>query len=311
MVPIVKAEGVNVAVERKLQEVQLARIGAQLRDLSATRETLRALGEDPDAYAHNLGRQYADLSRKVRQSTTPAERGLSPVLSETLDRLADIFGWWNKIVAPNLSVVLAQTPTGPNAGGTFGADIINGNYLSFGGDMYAGAVEQWWIFTWQTIVQFPTTSSGLAGTASLAFRFNVPASLMFYTQNLVTGSVHAYVTVATTNNSNQRPIDFTHPASSQFSIATTLPAPGVPPMVDGTANVTGAIQLEAGSTPALGILLGMIVSIANGDALINPAENSFMYVVPPDATMPTDIGKIEYRQDPPFWVEGVAKMFTQ
>jgi hypothetical protein len=198
----------------------------------------------------------------------------------------------------------------PEAGGTFGADIF-GDYLAFGGQLFAGAVEQWWIFTWYTIIEFPPTSPELVGTASLAYRFNVPASLMFYQQDILSGSVHAYVTVATTSDDTRNAINFAQPVSSQFAIATDLPAPGVPPMVGGTAQVTGSIPLQAGGHPALGILLGMIVSIQNGVALVNPAENSFLYFVPPDATMPTDIGKIEYRQDPPFWVEGVAKMFSQ
>ncbi len=302
---------INEAVQRKLQEVQLARIGAQLRELSSARETIKALGEDPEAYGRRLGQQYAELSRIIRQPVQLAKPGLSPVLAATLNQLADIFGWWVKIATPPLSVALVQTPTGPDAGGTFGADIINGNYLAFGGDMYAGTLEQWWVFTWQTTVQFPTTSPELVGTASLAYRFNVPASLMFYHQDVLAGSVHAYVTVATTNDINSRPIDFTHPTSSQFAIAATLPAPGIPPMVGGTAQVTGSIPLMAGGTPAVGILLGMIMSVANGSALVNPAENSFMYIVPPDATMPTDIGKIEYRQDPTFWIEGLARMFAQ
>ena len=42
--------------------------------------------------------------------------------------------------------------------------------------------------------------------------------------------------------------------------------------------------------------------------MILPGEYSSITLAPPDATMPTDLGKIEYRRDPPFWVEAVAKM---
>jgi hypothetical protein len=80
--------------------------------------------------------------------------------------------------------------------------------------------------------------------------------------------------------------------------------------VGGSAKVSGTIPLLPGGTPAIGIIMGLVISVVDGDLLIIPGENSLINLLPPDATSPADLGKIEYRRDPPFWVEVVAKMFA-
>ena len=84
----------------------------------------------------------------------------------------------------------------------------------------------------------------------------------------------------------------------------------MPAISGGTAKFSGTIPLVPGRTPAIGIIVGLIISVADGDVLILPGEFSNITLAPPDATMPGDLGKIEYRRDPPYWVEAVAKMIA-
>ena len=116
-----------------------------------------------------------------------------------------------------------------------------------------------------------------------------------------------YATVATTNDLAHHSIDFNHPASSDFAIIATLPAPGVPPILIGTSKIYGTIQLLPGATSAIGIIIGLIVSLVDGGVLILPGEFSSINLAPPDATSPTDLGKIQFRRDQPFWVEASRK----
>ncbi len=297
------------AAQRKLEEVQLATLSARLKELSNNREIVRALGGDPERYASQLAKQYADLSRK-RRPTRLVARSLPANLTAILDRFGDIFNWWQYVVAPNATVGLDQPPATTDASGSIGADIFQGE-LALGGEISNGDMqEQWWVNTWQYIVPFPATPSSSPSSASLSYRFDVSAILDFYRQDLVTGSVHVYATVATTNDLANRLIDFNNPVSSDFAIVATLPASGVPPQVSGVTHVTGTIPLVPGATPAIGILIGLIISVASGDLLVLPGD-SFINLIPPGATVPSDLGKIQYRSDPPFWVNAVAKMFTE
>jgi hypothetical protein len=158
------------------------------------------------------------------------------------------------------------------------------------------------------MVSLPATPANLSAPASLSYRFNIGASVNFYRQDVVTGSVNAYATVATTGDVANRPIDFNNYASSDFAIFTALPTSKVPPILGGTVKVSGAIPLVPGRTLAIGIVVGLIISVTQGEVMILPGEYSSITLAPPDATMPTDLGKIEYRRDPPSWVEAVAKM---
>ena len=302
-------KGLADASQRTLEGAQLARLAAQLRELGNTRDLIRALGDDPDQYAGRLAAQYKDLSQKLHLPGPPRVVSQAARLSATLDRLGDIFSWWDKILVPNATVKLVQTPGGANTGGTgIGAEIYRGD-IALGGDVWnSGTQEQWWVNTWQYMVSLPATPANLTGPASLAYRFNVGASVNLYRQDVVTGSVNAYATVATTGDVASHPIDFNNYASSDFAIFATLPSPKVPPILSGTVKVSGTIPLVPGRTPAIGIVVGLIVSAAQGEVMILPGEYSSITLAPPDATMPTDLGKIEYRRDPPFWVEAVAKM---
>jgi hypothetical protein len=304
--------GADSAARRVLEEVQLARLAAQIRELGVTRDVVRALGEDPDQYAARLVKQYRDLAARLRKSVPLQARSLPPNVVATLDRLGDIFNWWKSVLAPNATVMLVQTPGGAETGGTgIGADIFQGD-LALGGEIWnAGTAEQWWVNTWQYTVAFPGTPQYLGRPASLSYRFNIGANIAFYRQDVVSGSVHVYVTVASTPDINTQPIDYNNFASSDFAIIATLPTSTVPPMLSGSAKVTGTIPLVAGGTPAIGILIGLIISVVDGDVQIIPGEYSSIILAPPDATMPSDIGKVEYRRDPPFWVEAVGQILDR
>lgn len=300
------SEAQTKAAQAILEDIQRARLSTSLRELGTKTDLVSAFGEDPKAYANGLTKQFADLSAKQTIPAALPVKNQSSRLVATLNGLAGLFGPWNTIVAPNATVALVQTPTSSNTSGSIGAEIYTGD-IALGGQVSNGdALEQWWVNTWQYIIPLPVFSNpGL-----LAYRFNVGAGVGLYRQDFLTGSVHIYATVATTNDLASQPIDFSQPVSSTFAIAADLPTSAVPPIVNGTAKMTGTISLAAGKTPAIGIIVGFIVSVAKGNLMILPGENSFIWLTNPDATTVGDIGKIEYRHDPFFWVDAVTKMLA-
>jgi hypothetical protein len=301
------AEGLASATQRMLEEAQLSRVRTKLGELSNTRDMVRALGQDPDQYGQQLAKQYRDLALKLRQPVHPRPSNLPPRLTQSLDKLAIIFNFWQSVLVPNATVGLAQAPNSSDTSGSIGADIFQGQ-LALGGQLSnSGPQEQWWINTWQYMAPFPTTPTNFGSPASLSYRFNIGASLNFYRDDVVTGSVHVYTTVASTSDLSTQPIDFNHFDSSNFLITATLPQSD-PPLLFGSAKISNTIALVPGRTPAIGIIIGVIISIAEGGVLILPGEFSNIDLAPPDATSPSDLGKIEFRRDPPFWVDAVAKM---
>ena len=102
------------------------------------------------------------------------------------------------------------------------------------------------------MVPLPATPANLGAPASLAYRFNVGASVNLYRQAVATGSVSAYATVATTSDVAGHPIDFNNYASSDFAIFASLPSPKVPPILSGTiSQIEGSrpSKLSDGSDP--------------------------------------------------------------
>ena len=63
-----------------------------------------------------------------------------------------------------------------------------------------------------------------------------------------------------------------------------------------------------GGTPAIGILIGLIFSVINGDVQFFPGETGEILLSNPDATAPTDVGRVEYRHDQIFWVNAVSQL---
>lgn len=293
----------------KLEEVQLARLQTQLRNLPAQKDLIKAMGEEPERYAAALAKQYAKLAARQPKGNGPQAEVLSPKIVSVLDRFGDIFGWWQRVQSPVLTPALVQTPTSSQTGGQIVASEFAGA-LSLGGEIYnSGAQEQWWVNTWQCIVPFPAVPVSNTAPGSMSYRFNLAASVAFYRQTIATGSLAVYVTVFKTSDLTGHPITFTNPASSQFAIFAGLPSSEVPPIVGGSANVTGTIPLLPGNPPAIGILIGVILSAAHGQLLITPGSYSIVNFGPPGSTSPSDLGKVEYRMDQRFWVEAVAEQF--
>jgi hypothetical protein len=304
------ATGQAETTQRTIEEIQLARLGARLRAVGDNRDLVRALGDDPDKYASELAKQYSGLGEKLRQPPPIRAKSIPSRLATRLDALADIYGWWQSVLAPNATVGLIGAPSSADTGGTgIGAEIFQGSLAVDGRIWNAGSQEQWWINTWQYLVPLPQTPSAFSNPASLSYRFNISGGLAFYSQDVVSGSVHIYATVATTNDMVDRPIDFAQPVSSNFAVATTLPVPGVPPTLGGTAKVTGTIPLQPGGTPAIGIIIGLAISLVDGSIDILPGEDTGIDLAPPDARSWSDLGRIEYRRDPSYWVEAVSKIF--
>jgi len=296
----------NSAVEAAriaVADAQFAIIGKRLKGLNAAEPLLRASGKDPKAYATELTKQYAALASRPRPSF-PAASDISPRVAITLDRLADIFGPWETVAAPIPDVGLVEAPTSSNTSGGVGGFLSPGYIIPSADITNSSPQEQWWVSTWQYIIPLPITPTG---PGRLAYRFYVQAGLELYRQNFLSGSANVYATVATSNDLAAHPIDFSHPASSAFAIFEDLPTSSVPPLLSGSVAVNGHIDLVAGKQPAIGILCGLILSVAQGEIRVVPDYYSYIFLTNPDAKTNADIGKIEYRIDPLFWVEAVAE----
>lgn len=260
-----------------------------------------------DRQARTLERQLATLRTEHRRVPKPEAEILPARVSLALDKLGDLFGWWQRVPMPDFVPHLVQDPPPSLGEGGIGADVFRGSLLLNGHTFSHGAHEQWWVRTWQTTVPFPTTPSSYSHSASLAYRFALGAGAAFYFQPSM-GSFAIYVTVAKTSDMAAHPIDFSHPASSQFAIFNDLPVSAVPPVLSGGATVKGTIPLVPGKTPAIGILVGVILG-ARGETYITPGQYSHITVAPPGATELIDVGLIEYRRDRAFWVDAVTEMF--
>ena len=132
-------------------------------------------------------------------------------------------------------------------------------------------------------------------------------TIILFATALVLGSCSKNEGAATSNDLAAHPIDFSHPTSSSFAIFEDLPTSTVPPLLFGHVAVNGHIDLVAGKQPAIGILCGLILSVAQGEIRVLPDYYSYIFLTNPDAKTNADIGKIEYRIDPLFWVQAVAE----
>ena len=291
------AEAARIA----LADAQFATVGNRLKTLSATEPLLRAYGEDPRAYAGELTKQYAALASRPRPSV-PAVKDISPRVALTLDHLADIFGPWQIVAAPTATVGLVEKPTSSKTSGDVNGILSPGYIIPYAAISNSSTQEQWWVNTWQYIIPLPITPTG---PGRLAYRFSVQAGLEFYRQNFLSGPRMSTARSRQQATSPATPSTSpTPPAPPSPSPKTCPPARSRPCSPDNAVN--GHIDLVAGKTPAIGILCGLILSVAQGEMRVTPDYYSYIFLSNPDAKTNADIGKIEYRIDPIFWVEAVT-----
>jgi hypothetical protein len=295
----------NPNVTRKLQEAQLSRTTAQLRDLGKNRDTLIAMGLNPDQYGKALAKRRADLAQILTKPAALQVPNVSTHLASLLDRIGDILNPWQRILAPPATIGLVQTPSGVDREEeSVGADIYQGD-LDVGGNISGDQQESWWVNTWHYVVPLPA----FEGSGSLSYRFISDGTFEFYRQDVASASMYMYTTVFTTPDLVNHPIDFNGtPASSVFAINATLPVSDVPPFVYGGNTITGTIGIVPGATPAVGILVGLIFGIQNGIVEFFPGETGSMTLTYPGATMPSDLGYIQYRRDQPYLVNAISQL---
>lgn len=295
----------NPNVTRKLQEAQLSRTTAQLRDLGKNRDTLIAMGLNPEQYGKALAKRQADLSQILSKPAAFQARNISAHLASLLDRIGDILNPWQRILAPPASIGLVQTPGGIDPEEEGVSAIIYQGDLAVGGNISGDQQESWWVNTWQYVVPLPA----FEGSGSLSYRFISGGAFDFYRQDVASASMYMYTTVFTTPDLVNHPINFNGtPASSVFAINATLPVSDVPPFVYGSNTVTGTIGIVSGATPAVGILVGLIFGVQNGNVEFFPGETGSMTLTYPGATMPSNLGYIQYRRDQSILVNAVSAL---
>jgi hypothetical protein len=290
---------------RKLQEAQLSRATAQLRDLGKNRDTLVAMGLNPEQYGKALAKRQADLAQILSKAAPVQVKNISPHLASLLDRIGDILNPWQKILAPPATVGLVQTPSGIDPEEESVSAVIYQGDLAVGGNISGNAQESWWVNTWHYVVPLPA----FEGSGSISYRFISGGAFDFYRQDVASASMYMYTTVFTTPDMVNHPINFNGtPASSVFGINATLPVSNVPPFVYGSSTITGTIGIVPGATPAVGILVGLIFGIQNGIVEFFPGETGSMTLTYPGATMPSDLGYIQYRRDQSLLVSAISEV---
>jgi hypothetical protein len=222
-----------------------------------------------------------------------------------LESISWLFGWCSNIQVPVMAEGINQTPGVP---GTLGeivtAAVYNGG-LGFGGQPEDDGTqnpntEKWWIHNWNATVVFPpATWDGV-----ISYDFAVDNQTIIYTAPCNSGSVRVFVTIGTTSDVNQ-PI--TNWGTVGWPTDITLPQNFL--ATGGSVPVSGSIAVKQGQQAAVGMIFGVIVSVASGYCMFLPTSNiaARLPVSQGQQIGPSDFGKIRYCFNPNWWVTSVQQ----
>ena len=136
--------------------------------------------------------------------------------------------------------------------------------LQPGGVAYGGKLvynntdnEKFWIHNWQCLVMFPAAPA----RSELQYRLGVTAIANLRQTQVSSGGIWAFVTVGTTADVNTPITNWT---GAGFPIQVTLPPSGTP-YFTGEVPVSGRFSVGNGRAPAVGLILGAVVSVRGGE----------------------------------------------
>lgn len=318
-----EAELIPDVVVQEVGEVQraqaeLAVLTTRLRDWPAHERLLAGMGEAPEAHLRWSLERHAELAKRLH-----SQHGMTSTLSadalarqhvSILDAFSDLNGWWFPRAVP---VPIEGVNVTPGIEGMQGEITTASRWrggVSFGSDLAdfrAGAPlrEEWWVRNWHTTIAFPRVRE----QERLFYRFEVVGRAGWYPSNAQRGGhLMTFVTFGTTPDVRQPITNWT---TVGWPVDIALPYTGGFPSFGNVVPISGNMLVQAGQTPAIGLIVGVIVGLAGGSLWLNPLLSNFETLMieraPGSAAIrdhATRHGKIEYRHDPQWWLDAVGRI---
>jgi hypothetical protein len=216
-----------------------------------------------------------------------------------LNHLSELFGWCSTIQVPVMAEGINETPGTPGTRNEIVTAGVFAGGLGFSGTPEDDGTqdpnsEKWWIHNWNSTIVFPAAFSD----GAISYNFAVDNDTIIYTAPANSGSVRVFVTAGTTSDVNQ-------PIANWGTVGwpTDVALPKGFLTAGGSVPVSGTIQVKKGQKAALGLIFGVIVSVASGYCMFLPTSNIAVRLVPTQGQGigPTLFGKIEYCFHPDWW----------
>lgn len=310
----VSADLIPESVIRRIAEERRAE--SELAMVTNLLNEVPDLKQDPGAkvndYIDGLVKRRAELLNQVGPASTV--RNLRPQPIDSLvARLGPFFTPWVAVNLPYFSERLDQTP---GVSGTqqefFTTALLPGGVEFEGGPLDMGTVQpntpKWWVHVWSCSYVFPRAMSD----SQLYYRFTTETSFNIFDASARpnTGSlVNAWVTIGTTSDVEASgPFEPGAAQTAGFPFWITLPPAALPVNIDQVPTpVSGSIQVQAGKTPAIGLIYGVAAGIASGFVASLGGSMKTRLTLPSGTPYDGDpFDKLEYRFEPDWWVQAVG-----
>ena len=241
-----------------------------------------------------------ELSRKAFRRSYTSNKAYDINSLRIINNISWLLGWCSAIQVPVMAEGIDQTPGTPGTLGEIGTAGVFAGGLGFGGTPEDDGTqdpntEKWWIHNWNSTVVFPAASSD----GVISYNFAVDNNTIIYTAPANSGSVMVFVTIGTTSDVNQPIANW---GTVGWPTNVTLPQGFL--AAGGSVPVSGTIPVKKGQQAALGMIFGVIVSVASGYCMFLPTSNIAARLVPAQGQQigPGDYGKIEYCFNPDWWI---------
>ena len=288
-------------------------IQAEIMSLTRRLEGGARTGSRSDFGADKTMARRTALTQKLRQelngpafssSFRPQVAYRSNILN-LVNEIARLVPWCHDISVPTMAEGIDQTPGTPGTRGEIATGGLFSGGLGFGGTPEDDGTqdpntEKWWIHNWNCQVDFPAASED----GVLSYRFTVDNDTNIYFAPANSGSVMAFVTLGTTSDTGQ--------AISNWNTVgwpTNVSLPQNFLTTGGSVPVSGTISLKKGKTAALGLIFGVIVSVASGYCQLMPTSNfgTRLTLSQGQQVGPSDYGKIQYCVNPYWWYDAIEQ----
>jgi hypothetical protein len=220
-----------------------------------------------------------------------------PYMGEGVNEISSVPGTSGQIYEDYLgrSVVRYSTETGPPP------PSLNDNGSS--GQQY----DKMWMRTWTCSYVFPDAPySGF-----LFYRFSIGVRLHVYYAAAQSGLAYAFASVGRTADADaQSPFDpaVIRPASSGLYVPEPLPPT---PVGIEVIPVTGVVHVDAGKTPAIGMIYGVIVGVNHGSVWLKDRIDGCDFETYTESQVPgrNPRGKIDYFYETDAWVKQLTDRY--
>ncbi len=232
-----------------ISEEDVARVNAKwLREIEALRR---------GAPQETKGRERPTGTAVSAESIGPIEIAERAGLIDRFDLCGGPESWLRR-AAPLMTEGISEKPGG-GASGEIQTAALQPGGVAYGGKLVYGQTdnEKFWIHNWHCLVTFPAAPA----RSELQYRLGVTAIANLRQAQVSSGGVWAFVTIGTTADANTPITNWT---GVGFPVLATLP-PASTPYFTGEAPVSGRFSVGEGRTPAVGLILGAVVSVRGGE----------------------------------------------